>query len=154
MNALLGYDPGVLPTQPPPVAGERVELWVDGWPPWKNEHFSIRNARSPQYAAFTALRRAATEAMGGKAWYRGPVRMELEFWGPVVDRKRTIDWYGAGVADTLDGGHGETFTYLPIVFEDDCQIVQSIVRFHEAPIARYRLAFSFLSHVDHNEAAV
>jgi len=70
--------------------------------------------------------------------------MELELWGPVSDRRRSIDWYAMGVEDTLDGGHGETFTYLPIVFEDDCQIIDSIMRFHEAPSARYRLSFTFL----------
>lgn len=24
--------------------------------------------------------------------------------------------------DTLDGSHGEHFTYLPICFQDDCQV--------------------------------
>jgi hypothetical protein len=152
--AFLEYDPGPLPTRPAPLPGERAELWVDGWPPWKDEHFSIRNVRSPQFRVFTALRRAAIHAMGGRAWYLGPVRMELEFWGPATDRKRRIDWYAAGVEDALDGGHGETFTYLPIVFEDDCQIVDSVVRFHAAPLARYRLAFDFLSTLDPQEDAV
>lgn len=25
--------------------------------------------------------------------------------------------------DTLDGSHGEHFTYLPICFQDDCQVI-------------------------------
>ena len=25
--------------------------------------------------------------------------------------------------ETLDGNHGEPFTYLPICFQDDCQVI-------------------------------
>jgi len=31
--------------------------------------------------------------------------------------------YLGGIMDTLDGSHGEPFTYLPICFQDDCQVI-------------------------------
>lgn len=147
---LLPYDPGPLPSRPAPKAGERLELAIDGWPPWKDQHFSIRNARSPQFLAFVALRQAAIQQMDGKAWYLGPVSATLVLQGPVAPLNKRIDRYAAGVADTLDGGHGRTFTYLPVVFEDDCQIVSWDIQFRPSPTPRYRLTFEFLP--DSNEA--
>ena len=141
---LLPYDPGPLPRRPAPKAGERLELAIDGWPPWKDEHFSIRNVRSPQFLAFVALRQAAIQQMDRRAWYLGPVSATLVLWGPAAHPRKRIDRYAGGVMDTLDGGHGQTFTYLPIVFEDDHQIVSWDTRFRPSPTPRYRLTFEFL----------
>ena len=68
-------------------------------------------------------------------WYPGPVAIEFTLRGPedfsqvagadYADGKpcALLD-YAAGIEDTLDGCHGFSFTYLPVVFEDDCQIAE------------------------------
>jgi hypothetical protein len=47
--------------------------------------------------------------------------------------------------DTLDGSHGPSFTYLPIVYQDDCQVAESSCRYVFAPSASYDLEIAFLS---------
>ena len=46
--------------------------------------------------------------------------------------------------DTLDGSCGSGFTYLPIVFEDDCQIASSNIDFQKSKDIWYTLEISFL----------
>jgi len=119
----LPYDPGVLPTKPSPMAGEKIHIQVSGYPPYKDEHFSMRNPRHPNYKAFVRLRKAATAAMNGRSWYFGPVAVSVTLLAPSFEEGKTLLDYVSGIEDTLDGSSGPQFTYLPIVFEDDCQVV-------------------------------
>jgi hypothetical protein len=82
--------------------------------------------------------------MDGRAWSSGAVRLDLTIFGPQANREHSIDWYFAGVLDTLDGSHGFTFTYLPVAFEDDCQVCDSRCQFVEAPEPRYEVTVTFL----------
>src|SRR5260370_34120325 len=75
-------DVGPLPTLPPPSPGERIHLKVAGRPPVKTIGRSMRNPRSPQRDRFMALRHAAIDAMAGRKWYEGPVRLRLHYLGP------------------------------------------------------------------------
>jgi hypothetical protein len=141
MNVLLP-DPGVLPTLPSPLPGESISLAVEGLPPYKDRHFSIRNPRHPKYDRFARLRCAATEAMNGRQWYTGPVTLALTLFAP--ERGRNIIDYIAGIQDTLDGSHGRSFTYLPVVFQDDCQVVSTEARFVKSKDIKYLVEVGFL----------
>jgi hypothetical protein len=50
----------------------------------------------------------------------------------------------SGIMDALDGSSGPTFTYLPIVYQDDCQVAKSSFQFEQADQERYRLVVEFL----------
>jgi hypothetical protein len=54
--------------------------------------------------------------------YQGAIRLDFVMHAPEFEPKKTLMDYAGGISDTLDGSHGTTFTYLPIVYEDDCQI--------------------------------
>jgi hypothetical protein len=138
------YDPGSLPELAPPRAGETIELLLDGWPPWKDEHFSIRNRRHKIHGRFVALRRRAAEAMKGRAWYAGAVGLDLEVHGPAASRGQSLNDYLGGVIDSLDGSHGQTFTFLPVCYQDDGQVAVARSRFVEAARPRYKVTVRFL----------
>lgn len=140
----LPYDPGVLPTKPAPRPGETVTIEVSGFPPYKDRHRSIRNTAHPRYEAFVALRRAATTAMRGRAWYFGPIRMNLTIFAPALHAGRNRADYDGGVMDTLDGSSGGTFTYLPIVFEDDGQVCSGSFEWVKSDNPSYRIVITFL----------
>jgi hypothetical protein len=142
--SFLPYDPGNLPTKPAPRRGESLSIEVQGLPPYKDLSRSIRNVKHPRYGSFVALRRAATEAMDGRAWYFGPISLDLLLLAPALHKGRRPNDYAGGVSDTVDGSSGFTFTYLPIVFEDDCQIVHLRATFRRARKTRYRLKVKFL----------
>jgi hypothetical protein len=141
---LLPYDPGTLPTRPAPRTGDVIRIDVEGLPPAKTIRQSIRNANHPKYESFVLLRREATAAMAGRAWVFGPVAVNITLLGRSNDGASLVD-YMAGVMDTLDGGSGPTFTYLPIVFEDDCQVVRSEVK-TLAPADQWRRRSQHSSH--------
>jgi hypothetical protein len=115
-------DPGVIPTLPAPKVGELITINVDGLPPYKDVHFSIRNPRHPHYERFVKLRDTAVKVMNGRCWLVGPVRLRLIVFGDMMGK--TLTDYVSGIEDTLDGSHGEQFTYLLIVFQDDAQICE------------------------------
>ena len=46
--------------------------------------------------------------------------------------------------DTLDGSSGFTFTYLPIVFEDDCQVSLGRSMWLPASFINYTVVIGFL----------
>jgi hypothetical protein len=140
----LPYDPGALPNLPAPSPGESIEVEVAGLPPAKDVRASIRNRKHPDHPAFKQLRRSATQAMRGRAWVSGPVSLDLTLLGPTKPERWSSGDYLGGVMDTLDGSSGPTFTYLPIVFEDDCQVTDASVRWIDAPEYRYRLTVAFL----------
>lgn len=151
MNEFLPYDQGVLPSAPAPSAGETVSLRLDGMPPYKDEHFSIRNTRHKIYSRFTALRQAAIQAMSGRAPYRGAVGLDLVMHAPEFEKNRTLTDYIAGIMDTLDGSHGVGFTYLPVAYEDDCQVAAGRSQFHPSTCEFYELTIRFLSEISKGE---
>jgi hypothetical protein len=122
-------NPGNLPTGAPPEPGDKLVIRVKGNPPIKDISFSIRNPKHPKHNTFKTLRFQATKAMAGKRWYTGAV--ELIFTYHAKDLNRNLVDYISGIMDTLDGSHGETFTYLPIVYQDDCQICSCIAHFKQ-----------------------
>ena len=82
--------------------------------------------------------------MKGRAPYDDAVSIHLELSAPTLEEGKALVDYLGGVMDSLDGSHGETFTYLPIAYEDDCQVVSSKCEFIESDAASYRLRISFL----------
>lgn len=139
---MLFPDPGPLPTLPSPTPGEKIRIVVSGLPPHKDLHFSIRNPKHRRYQRFVDLRNAAIAAMAGKAWYLGPVSLTLKILTPEMEH--SLGDFSGGIADTLDGSHGPTFTYLPIVYQDDCQIVQMRLSHEQSADASYELVIDFL----------
>jgi len=71
--------------------------------------------------------------MAGRAWSFGPIEQRVTLSGPRDLSRWTLVDYMGGIMDTLDGSSGRTFTYLPIVFEDDCQVVGSHFNWVDAP---------------------
>lgn len=140
MNSLLPYDPGNLPSKPSPVAGERIEFHVMGLPPIKDQGQSIRNRAHPLHDRFVTLRKASSEAMAGRAWVFAPVELELTVRCPEASERHSLTDFLAGVMDTLDGSSGCTFTFLPIIFEDDSQVIASRIQWEEAPQCSYSVA--------------
>lgn len=136
-------DPGVLPSLPSPRAGETIRLTIDGEPPYKDLHFSIRNPKHHKYESFSKLRNAAIDAMRGRRWYDGPVQLDLTLYAPKL-QKNLIEYMG-GIMDTLDGSHGSTYTYLPVAYQDDCQVVIGQTKFMKSKETKYQLAIIFLS---------
>ena len=82
--------------------------------------------------------------MDGRSCYRYGIGLTLTIWSPAeIDRWTILDYVG-GIADTLDGSHGPSFTYLPIVYEDDCQITRIDFDFLPADHEEYQLKIDFL----------
>lgn len=140
----LPYDPGRLPTKKTPSKGDKLYIKVTGLPPFKDEHFSIRNPKHPNYDDFKRLRDEAIKAMDGMAWYFGPVQLYFTLYALELTSKRTLSDYLAGIEDTLDGSSGDQFTYLPIVFEDDCQVASVKSVFQKSEDTWYTLVITFL----------
>jgi hypothetical protein len=74
----------------------------------------------------------------------GPVRMEFILSAPSFEPGKVLLDYVSGIEDTVDGSSGYTFTYLPIVIEDDCQICECEVRLVVSEEASYRVVFTVL----------
>jgi len=137
-------DPGILPTLPAPKPGEKISIRVAGYPPYKEIRASIRNPHHPRYSRFVSLRREAAEQMAGRAWTDGAVRLSVTIYAPEFEAKITLNDYAGGILDTLDGSHGYTFTYLPIVFQDDCQVTELEERFRVSEEVYYVVKVEFL----------
>jgi hypothetical protein len=138
-------NPGVLPSKPAPSPDETIEIRLDGLPSFKEINRSIRNPKHPRYEAFMRLREAAITAMDGRECYSGPIRMDFSLCAPRLER-RLLD-YMAGIEDTLDGSHGPNFTYLPIVYQDDCQLCDGRSQFIPSSETFYIVGITFL-HAD------
>ena len=78
------------------------------------------------------------------AWYFGPVQMNFTLYAPEITSKRTLSDYEVGIMDTHDGSSGDQFTYLPIIFEDDCQVVSSKYVLQKSDDTWYTLEITFL----------
>jgi len=81
--------------------------------------------------------------MAGRACYFGPVELHLTIFGPNSHERRSLNEYLGGIMDTLDGSSGQTFTYLPVVFQDDCQVAEAHTEWVEKPKCSYRLKIIF-----------
>lgn len=136
-------DPGVLPTKPAPRKGEKIFIRVDGLPPYKELRASIRNPNHRRYSRFIALRTAGIKAMAGRAWSKGAIAISLTIHATKLDGNKTIADYTSGVLDTLDGSHGESFTYLPVCFQDDCQVNSCRASFVESFESFYAVEIHF-----------
>jgi hypothetical protein len=134
--------PGCLPTKSTPKAGESLVLRLQGLPSFKEISRSIRNKSHRNYAAFARLREAAIEAMDGRECYSGGIRIELRLHAPELERR--LSDYAAGIEDSLDGSHGPTFTYLPIVYQDDCQVCEWSMLYIRTTETFYTLHITFL----------
>ena len=139
---VLSPDPGPLPSRPSPLANERTAFQVVGVPPDKDLHFSIRNPRHKRHQRFKDLRFAAIAAMSGRARYLGPVELNVVISAPKLD-SLLVDYMG-GIMDTLDGAHAPSFTYFPIAYQDDCQVVSSSFGFKHSHDAFYDVEVIFL----------
>ena len=82
--------------------------------------------------------------MGGRQWFCGAVGLSLLMFGPESLHWLAANEYIGGIMDTLDGSHGRHFTYLPIVYQDDCQVVSMSTNFQIASEHSYTLDVSFL----------
>lgn len=144
MNDVLSYDPGILPTEPPPKPGDTLYMAIEGLPPYKDTHASIRNPRHKIHVRFAALRRSAIAAMAGRARYPGAIRLDFEMRALGFEANRSLVDYTGGIMDTLDGSHGLSFTYLPIVYEDDCQVCSGMSQLVRDESESYTLCVTFL----------
>ncbi|MBB5034251.1 hypothetical protein [Prosthecobacter vanneervenii] len=142
-------DPGKLPTLPPPNVGERFSLSLPGLPPRKQRHRSCRNPKHPHYDRFVLLREAATNAMRGRQWFLGTVGLDLLMFGPERLHWLVANEYIGGIMDTLGGCHGTSFTYLPVVYQDDCQVISMSTNFQIESSPRYTLDVSFIQSQAH-----
>jgi hypothetical protein len=91
------------------------------------------------------LRQAAIDAMAGRKWYEGAVRVQLRYLSPEVGSAPALHPYLNGILDTLGGSHGPSFIYLPIVYLDDCQAVICELRGGNSLTERYEVEIEFLS---------
>jgi len=137
-------DPGYVPTRTAPKRGEKIVIRVLGFPPFKELRASLRNPCHRHYSRFVGLRKAATKVMRGRKWSDGPILLRFSMFAPSFEKGKTLNDYLAGVLDTLDGSHGFHFTYLPIVFQDDCQVCKAATHFRVNSIAEYLLEVEFL----------
>ena len=84
--------------------------------------------------------------MNDRTWVTGPVRMSMSVFAPKLER--SLLEYVGGVMDALDGSHGPEFTYLPIVYQDDCQVVLADLHHVQSDDMRYELEIGFLGDED------
>lgn len=81
--------------------------------------------------------------MKGQRWTDNSVSLRISIYAPTLEKgKGAIDYVG-GIMDTLGGSHGQSFTYLPIVYQDDAQVNVLTHRFHESAKAYYVIKIEF-----------
>jgi len=69
--------------------------------------------------------------------------LDLTIFGATDLDRYSLNDYMGGVMDTLDGSSGQTFTYLPIIYQDDCQVCEIASKWIERPQNSYRLEILF-----------
>lgn len=121
---------------------DKIEIHVIGIPPHKERSRSIRNAKHPRHNRFLKLRKIAKKAMGKRNYYLGPVSIEMKY---IRKKGKKKMWdYMSGIFDTLDGSHGFTFHWTPIVFLDDSQVVTTRMEHKTGERDEYFLKIKFL----------
>ncbi len=68
----------------------------------------------------------------------------MTLFGPSGGDYSSSSEYLGGVLDTLDGSSGVTFTYLPIVFEDDSQVVRIELKWEDHSVCKYLIEVTIL----------
>jgi hypothetical protein len=86
--------------------------------------------------------------MNGRAWVTGPVGLTMWVFAPKLERG--LAEYVDGVTDALDGSHGPEFTYLPSVYQDDCQVVMLALHHVQSDNVKYELEIRLLGADDEN----
>ena len=143
MHSLLPYNPGVLPNKPAPTQGDSIQFEVSGLPPIKDTRVSIRNKKHKFHYRFITLRNSAINAMNGRAWVFSEVEIMLTIRSPKEISIQSRSEYLGGIMDALDGSSGFTFTYLPIVFEDDSQVSSCRIAWEKHVEASYLIQIVF-----------
>lgn len=64
--------------------------------------------------------------MGKRKYHEGPVSISMRYIR--AQGEKSISDYISGICDTLDGSHGFTFHWPPIVFLDDCQVEKIAIK--------------------------
>ena len=72
------------------------------------------------------------------------VGLDLVMHAPKFEKNRTLIDYMGGIMDSLDGSHGCEFTYLPVVYEDDCQVAVGRSQFRPSTGEFYEITIHFL----------
>jgi hypothetical protein len=136
---ILPYDPGALPTRPAPLKGDVIRIEVQGLPPPKTIS-AVDPQCKPSNAHIIHGTETCCDCRDGRSrlGFRSSRAEYYAVWS--VDS----GLYMGGVMDTLDSSSGTTFTYLPIVFEDDCQVVQSEVKRQDYPTNKYIIEVTIL----------
>lgn len=134
---------GTIPIKKPPSKKEKIFITVDGLPPAKNLSISIRNKKSKDFESFKKLRLAGLKAMKGRRWYDGPIKIFVTYLVPDQGFRMIGKNYIGGILDTLGGSHGFTFTYLPIVYQDDYQFTEGIQIVKLSKITHYTIDIEF-----------
>lgn len=82
--------------------------------------------------------------MDGRKWADGPISMAITMYAPAFEKGKNLLIYLGGIMDTLDGSHGFSFTYLPIVYQDDCQVCECKEYFKTSSKCHYTVEIEFL----------
>jgi hypothetical protein len=82
--------------------------------------------------------------MRGRRWSDLAISLTLSIFAPSLEKGMDVIDYVSGVCDTLGGSHGQTFTYLPIIYQDDVQANLGKYQFHEGPKTYYVIKIQFL----------
>ena len=99
MSEFLPHEPGVslIIAWLPNAGANDIIFMSEGYPPYKDEHFSIRKIRHKNNLRFRDLRKAAIEAMAGRAqvkedWIKAviekPEKVEIQSDGRIRKRAR------------------------------------------------------------------
>jgi hypothetical protein len=86
--------------------------------------------------------------MAGRAWSFGNVELNIQVCGEQKLLDKSLTDYMAGIMDTLDGSSGTQFTFLPIAFEDDCQVSKASVALVDSAELGYRVQIVFGSNIN------
>lgn len=81
--------------------------------------------------------------MNGRKWSDGCISINLSIFAPQMEKGRCLDDYLGGIMDSLDGSHGYSFTYLPIIYQDDSQVFHFHAAFMESDDLRYTIDIEF-----------
>ncbi|MGD9201867.1 MAG: hypothetical protein PVI26_09910 [Chitinispirillia bacterium] len=144
MKSNLPYCPGVIPSKPSPQKGYELRFEVEGLPPYKDVSKSIRNKTHRAHERFILLREKAIQVMDGRAWYFDAISLSIVIFGNDILFDKSIQDYMSGIMDTLGGSSGFTFTFLPIVYEDDSQVCEASYIRKESDVAKYQVLIKFL----------
>jgi hypothetical protein len=134
---------GQIPTKGAPSFGHEISISVEGLPPYKDLHASIRNTKHRHHPRFVALRHAATEAMDGRCWSTEAIALWISVFTPGLDKNKNLSDDLGGITDTLDGTHGKSFTYLSVCFQDDCQVSSAGIASFDSGTPHYEIRIQF-----------